>query len=187
MAEHILVLRVACADDDELRVLVTDTLHCIAYEIKTLLVGKARYDSHHILAAVNRQTELLLKLCLVVSFLLLEVARVVLRKDTAVLVRVKNVVVDSVEDTAQRCRTRTEKSVKLFTEERILNLLGICFAYGGYVVSVNESALEHICVFVELKLVGGEHIVGQSGIVLEVLDIPHTLELEIMDSHDSSC
>ena len=123
MLEHILISRVACADNHKLCVLVADALHCIVDKVKSLLIGETGDYSYHILAFVHRKSQLLLKFFLVLCLLLPDIILVEFGKYLLIVGRVEYLIVNTVYDSTQRRCTSPEKSVKLLAEERILYLL----------------------------------------------------------------
>ncbi len=141
IAEHILVSRLACTEDNKLYILLAHSLHHIGDKVKALLISQTADNSHHELSVVLCKVELSLHSTLVVDLLFKHIVDVVLHSYHIVGIGVVIVIVDTVYDTSEVILSCPHKTVQTLTVEFCFDLLCIGGAYCCDSVSVNQSAL----------------------------------------------
>ncbi len=78
MSKHILVLRLTGTNNNQLSIVVYNTLNTIINQVKSLLVSETRNKTYHILFLVNLQSKFFLNLKLVNLFKLAEIAGIII-------------------------------------------------------------------------------------------------------------
>ena len=184
VTEHILVSLLACAQYYELYCILAELIHYICDQIESLLVSQAGNDTDEHSIRIDIETELFLKSCLILDLLCLEIIRVIVDGNERIFLRIPVFIVNTVHDTAQVILACAHESVESFAIIRHLNFFGICLGNCRNGVCIYETALEHIRIAVELKLIRCEVVVRKTNDILHGLDIPYALEFQVMDRHD---
>ena len=129
MTEHILIAFVTGSECHDLHCILTQLIHHISDQVKSLLVCQTGYDSDHHGFRVLFQSQILLKLDLIFHFFLTEGCRIVCLGDIWVCFRVKFIVINTIYNTAQVIGTCTHQTVQTLSVERCLDFFCISAAY----------------------------------------------------------
>ena len=184
MAEHVFILLIAGSEYGKLNRILTELIHHIRDQVKTLLVCQSGNDTDQHGLRVNIQPEIGLQCRLVSDFLLPESPGVIILVNQRIRRRVESDIVNAVHDTAEVMLPRAHQAVKALAVIRHLDFFRISLRHGRDGVRINEAALQIVAVLFEFQLVRREVIIRKAYNVLHRLHIPDALELQVMDRHD---
>ena len=183
MPEHVLVAFLTGPENDYLYIVLAQFIHYVGDKIEAFLVGQTAHDTDHHLLLVLVKTQLFLQSQLVLDLFLAKILCIVRFDYELVCHRIIFVIVYPVNDTAQVIGSGTEQAVKALTVEGHLDLFRIGIGYRCDGIGKDQASLKEVTVLVCLKLVRCEEIIGKSRKRPHGLNVPDTLELEIVDGH----
>ena len=143
VAEHILVLSVARAENCELDWLIQHLLDNAVYEVHTLLLGQAADHNNEGQSVVYLKAELALKIALALELAGHILAGEVMR-DKGIGGGVPVLDVDAVHNSVEYAAPAAEDLVHVLAEEGALDLLSVGAADGGEYIGIAESALHEV-------------------------------------------
>ena len=109
--EHVLISCFTGADDDKLGELVGNAVGDPVYQVQTLLIGQTGNNRDHELVLVLRQPQFFLESQLCLLFLFHSVLDGIVYIDLFVGLGIVDLVVNAVQDTAERTGACTEQTV----------------------------------------------------------------------------
>ena len=93
------------------------------------------------------------------------------------------VVIDTVHNAPQGLMSCGEKSLHALAVLRRLDLLRVGVGHRSDLVRIHQTALQHAGIPIHLQLVRREEIIRKSRVLLDGLDVPLSLELQVVDRH----
>ena len=185
MTEHVLILRISCSKYRDLYCILTHLIHHIINQVKSFLICQTGNDSDQHYMIVFIQSKFFLKSSLIHRFVFPEILNVKCLCDSVICIRIPVIIIQTIHNTTKIIRSCCHQSVKSLSIERCLDLFCITVAYCCHLVCIDNTAFEHISIFVCLKLIRNEIIIRESCDSLYSLCIPYTLELQVMYCHNS--
>ena len=184
MPEHILVFFITCSKYYKLYIFSTYLIHYIGDKIHTFLVCKSWHNTYHKLAFIFSKSKFFLKCHFILPLLFSECYLIIISNNIFICFRIIYFVINAINNTTKTIRTGIHKSIEMLSVKRCLNLFCICRTYCCNTVCIYNTALEIISIIICLKLVWCKEIIRKACNILNLLNIPDTLELKIMYSHN---
>ena len=141
VTEHILITLFTCSKNNDLHCILAEFIHHIGDQVKALLVCQTGNDTNEHCIRILIESEITLELDLVFDFFFAEVLCVVFLGDTGICLRIEYIVINSINDTTEIMRSRTEKSIQTLSIEWCLDLLCISVTYCCYCICKDDTAL----------------------------------------------
>ena len=184
VTEHILITLIAGSDYNKLRIIIHDLFHHFCDQIQAFLICQTgdKTDQHLIL--IYCKTQSFLKCPFISRFSFMNILDIVIGIDLAICLRIPDIVIDTIDDSSQIHVSCRKKSIQSFAILRCLNLLCISFADSRNIICIYQTALQHVGVSLILQLVRGKYIIRKSCQSLHRLNIPDSLESQVMNRHN---
>ena len=185
MTEHILITFLTGTKRNDLYRILTQFIHDISNQIKSLLVCQTGYNADHHSFRILLKSKIFLKLYLILDLLFAEVLCIVVSGDIRICLRIEFIVINTIYNTAQAVGSRIEKSVQLLTIKRCLDFFCIGITYCGNGICKYHTALQEVCVLVCFQFIRCKVVIGKACDILNSLNIPYTLKFQVMYCHNS--
>ena len=153
MTEHVLIPLLSRAENHKLKILLAYLIHHTVDEVKSFLISEPGDNTDHELVLVLFQAEFLLKSYLVLPLFFPERDLIVTGRNLCIRLRIKELIVDTVDDSGQAVAAGPHQSVQVFTVKRCLDFLSICRRYSRDPVSIHNAALKIVGISIRLQLV----------------------------------
>ena len=141
MAEHIFIFFFTGTKYNDLDIFLTKLIHYICDQIKALLICQSGNDTDHKLLIILLQAKLLLQRTFVFDLFLTEICCIVRCYDILIFFRIEFFIINTVDDTAQRTGSCTQKSIQPFSVKLCLNFFRIGIGNCCYSIRINDTAL----------------------------------------------
>ena len=141
VAEHIFVTLFSCSKSHDLNRILTELIHHIRNQIKSLLVSQTGYDTDHHGLLILIQSKCLLKRKFILYLFLAEIRYIVVVLDHRVRRRIPLIIIKTIYDTGQTVGSCIHQTVQALSVERLLDLFCIGIADSRHLVRINDTAL----------------------------------------------
>ena len=184
MPEHIFIFFFSGSENHQLDGILTQFVHHIGNQIKTFLICQARYHTKHHSLRIHFQSQFFLKSCLIFHFFFSECLCIIIHCDHGIRFRIIFGIIDSVYDTTQAVASRLHQSIQTFPIEWCFDLFRISVTYSRDGICIYQTAFQIIGIFIRLQFVRCEEVIRQTGYTFYSLNIPYSLEFQVVDSHN---
>ena len=185
MAEHVFISLITGSQCHNLNCILAELIHHISDQVKSLLICKTGNDSDHHYFRILLQSQFSLELNLILHFFLTEGCGIIILCNTGICLRIENIVINSVYNTSETVGTGTHQSVQTFSVERCLDFLSISVADCSHRICKYNTALQEIGILISFQLICCKVIIRKACDILYSLNIPNTLEFQVMYGHNS--
>ena len=111
MTEHVLILLFTGSQDNQLNIVIAQFIHHILNQVKSFLVSKPGYHADHHLAVIYSQAQFILKSTFILYFFFAEITGIVVLRNQGICLRIKFLIIDSIDDSPQAVCTGTHQAV----------------------------------------------------------------------------
>ena len=184
MPEHIFVFFFSGSENHQLNGILTQFIHHIGDQIKTFLICQAGYHTQHHSLRIHFQSQFLLKSCLIFHFFFSECLCIIIHCDHSIRFRIIFVIIDSVYDTTQTVASRLHQSIQPFPVEWGFDFFRISVTYSCDRICIYQAAFQIVGIFIRLQFVRCKEVIRQTGNTFYSLNIPYSLEFQVVDGHN---
>ena len=139
--EHVLIFLISGSQYYQLHIIAAEFVHNTLHQIQSLLVGQTGNDSHHEFLFIYRKAKLCLELFFIFSLFLTEIPCIVRLRNELICLRIKLVIVNTIDYTSQISGTCAHQAIKSLPVERHFDFLCVCLADSSDGICKNNASL----------------------------------------------
>ena len=185
MTEHVLITFFTSAKSNNLYCILAKLVHDISDQVKALLVCQTGNDTDHHSLRILLKSKIFLKLDLIFNFLFAEVSCVVVSCNIRICLRIEFIIINTIYNTTEAVGSGIQKAVQLLTVEWCLDLLCVGITYCSDSICKYHTSFQEVGILVCLQFIRCKIVIRKSCNILDSLNIPYTLEFQVMYCHDS--